>query len=44
VKQLKAREQPFGYHLDLAFGDAADPEAAATISQKLVPCYAMPEA
>jgi len=43
-EQLKAREQPFGYHLDLAFGDAADPEAAATISQKLVPCYAMPEA
>ncbi len=43
-EQLKAREQPRGYHLDLAFGDAADPEAAATVSEKLVSCYALPEA
>jgi hypothetical protein len=43
-KELKQREQPAGYHLDLAFGDAADPEAAVTVSQKLVPCIAMPEA
>jgi hypothetical protein len=41
---LKARDQPEGYHLDLAFGDAADPEAAATVTMMLVPCYAMPEA
>ena len=41
---LKRREQPEGYHLDLAFGDAADPEAAITVSQKLVPCIALPEA
>lgn len=41
---LKARPRPDGYHLDLAFGDAADPEAAATVTQKFVPCYALPEA
>jgi hypothetical protein len=36
--------QPEGYHLDLAFGDAADPEACVSISQNLVPAYAEPEA
>jgi hypothetical protein len=36
--------QPEGYHLDLAFGDAADPAAALEISQNLVPAYAEPEA
>ncbi len=41
---LKQRDQPKGYKLNLAFGDAADPEAAATVSLKLVPCVAMPEA
>lgn len=44
VRLLKAREQPEGYHLDMAFGDAADPEAATYVSQHLVPCYAPPEA
>lgn len=41
---LRKRDQPEGYHLDVAFGDAADPEAAATVSAKLVACYALPEA
>jgi hypothetical protein len=41
--ELKMRENPPGYHLDLAFGDAADPEAALTVSQYLVRCVAMPE-
>lgn len=40
---LKNRDHPEGYHLDLAFGDPADPEAAATVSRDLVPCIAMPE-
>jgi hypothetical protein len=40
---LKNREHPEGYHLDLAFGDPADPEAAATISRDFVPCVVMPE-
>ena len=44
IRILKAREQPTGYHLDMAFGDAADPEAAITVSTKLVMCLAMPEA
>lgn len=41
---LREREQPEGYHLDLAFGDAADPEAVRTVSEQLVACIALPEA
>jgi hypothetical protein len=44
VRMLKDREQPEGYHLDLAFGDAADPEAAAYVSSNLVGCWALPDA
>jgi hypothetical protein len=44
IEILKNREQPPGYHLDLAFGDAADPGAAIQVSRDLVPCYALPEA
>jgi hypothetical protein len=44
IRMLKAREQPTGYHLDLAFGDAADPGAAVTVSTELVGCLALPEA
>jgi hypothetical protein len=43
-KVLRQREQPDGYHLDLAFGDAADPEAAEVVSNNLVPCIADPDA
>jgi hypothetical protein len=42
--QLRNRDQPEGYHLDMGFGDAADPEAADTVSTLLVPTIAMPEA
>lgn len=41
---LKRRDQPPGYHLDLAFGDAADPEAADIVSRNLVGCIANPDA
>jgi hypothetical protein len=41
---MKQRQQPFGYHLDLAFADAADPEAILTMNQQMVPCIGMPEA
>jgi len=44
IDAMKNREQPEGYHLDLAFADAADPSAAATVTTNLVGCYAMPEA
>jgi len=44
IRILKARENPEGYHLDMAFGDAADPEAAAVVSEELVGCLALPEA
>ena len=44
IEILKSREQPEGYRLDMAFGDAADPEAAATVSQNLVSCAADPDA
>jgi len=43
IDLLKNRDHPEGYHLDLAFGDPADPEAAATISRDFVPCVCMPE-
>jgi len=43
-QELRSRDQPDDYHLDLAFGDAADPEAAETVTQNLVACYALPEA
>lgn len=38
VRALIARDQPAGYHLDCAFGDAADPEACDYISQHLIGC------
>lgn len=44
IALMKARVQPEGYHLDMGFGDAEDPEAAMTISEKMVPCIAMGEA
>jgi hypothetical protein len=39
---MKNREQPLGYHLDGAFGDAADPSSVETVSTKLVGCWADP--
>jgi hypothetical protein len=44
LEMLKHRDQPDGYHLDLAFGDAADPDAAETVGAHLVACVADPEA
>jgi hypothetical protein len=44
VRMLKEREQPPGYHLDMGFGDAADPEAIEYMSVNLVPTIGMPEA
>lgn len=41
---MKERPQPEGYHLDMAFGDAEDPEACAVVSQHMVPCWADPMA
>lgn len=44
INMMKARPQPAGYHLDLGFGDAADPAAAAHMSQYFVGTWALPEA
>jgi hypothetical protein len=44
LQEMKCREQPKGYRLDMTFGDAADPEAAAYVSQHFKGCYALPEA
>jgi len=45
IEHLKyGRDNPEGYHIDLAFGDAADPDAVATVSQEYVPCVAYDEA
>ncbi len=41
---LKSREQPVGYHLDLGFGDAADPAACRQITLELVECIGDPKA
>lgn len=42
LNELKYRTQPDGYHLDLTFGDAADPEAVVTVSEDFCQCYADP--
>jgi len=42
---LEPRVDPPGYRgIDMAFGDAADPEAVETINQYGIPCIAEPEA
>lgn len=43
-REMKQREQPFGYHINMCFGDAADPEAVETVSLNLAPCVADPRA
>jgi hypothetical protein len=43
IQIMKNRDHPEGYHVDLAFGDPADPEAAAQITEHFVPCVVMPE-
>jgi hypothetical protein len=42
--EMALRPQPEGYKIDMCFGDAADPQAAAYVSQHLSPCMAEPEA
>jgi hypothetical protein len=44
IHDIKNREQPDGYHLDLAFGDSADPGSADVVSLNLIGCWALPEA
>jgi hypothetical protein len=44
IANLKALDWPEGFQLKMGFGDAADPEAAATLTQKYVPTWAEPEA
>ena len=40
---MARREQPFGYHVDMATGDAADPASCEHISEKLVGCFYDPK-
>lgn len=42
LNEMREREQPEGYHIDLCFGDAADPEATATVCEKFGPCISDP--
>lgn len=44
LNMIKGRDNPPGYHLDMCFGDAADPEAVATVNQRFAPCIADPMA
>lgn len=43
IRMLKERDQPDGYHINMTFGDAADPEAVDYINQHFAPCLALPE-
>jgi len=42
ITLMKKRKQPEGYKIDLCFGDAADPQAIATVNQDLAPCIGDP--
>lgn len=42
IELMKKREQPPGYKIDLCFGDAADPQAIATVNKDLAPCIGDP--
>lgn len=44
IEQIRLREDPVGYHLDMAFADAAEPQSAAYMSKHLVPTVADPNA
>jgi hypothetical protein len=44
LAEMKAREQPDGYHVNLCFGDAEDPEATLEVSTKFAPCISSPDA
>jgi hypothetical protein len=43
LEELRSRPQPPGYKINLCFGDAADPEAVATVCAKFGPCIADPK-
>jgi hypothetical protein len=43
IETIKGRVNPDGYRLDLAFGDAADPEAVEYVTDHLVECIADPD-
>lgn len=42
IYEIKTRENPPGYKIDMCFGDAADPGAAATVTQHIAPCWVDP--
>jgi hypothetical protein len=42
--ELKYRLNPAGYHIDIIFGDAADPSSVEELGRHLAPCIAYPEA
>jgi hypothetical protein len=44
LEQMKRREQPPGYKVDLCFGDAAMPDNVITVSQFFAPCISDPAA
>lgn len=43
LRLMARREQPEGYHINMCFGDAADPEATATVCEKFAPCISNPD-
>lgn len=44
IRIIQSRENPEGYHLDVTFGDAADPEATLRVNELFAPCISLPDA
>lgn len=44
AQKINSREQPDGYKIDLATGDAADPASSNDVSRFITPCLSLPEA
>jgi hypothetical protein len=44
IHEIRQREDPPGYKIDMSFGDAADPEALQYVTQHLTTCWGDPEA
>jgi hypothetical protein len=43
LEMMQARPQPPGYHIDLCFGDPANPEKILEVSKDFAPCMGNPE-
>jgi hypothetical protein len=44
LREMRGREQPQYYKVDMCFGDAADPDAIMTVTENFAPCFGDPAA